>query len=153
MNMIEKWIKWNPTDNFNLKYYIDLVRYFSGDLKIYLVSKEKINGEFVTLEFVFDNVYSYRVTNESYCLSSTYFIDKQYLLLSEPKILYSRTFFEVLNSEYMFEFKNMILLKDYKNKIKHYSFVGMEFILDVLSSKMPTFNIISVHNSKILIKK
>jgi len=133
--MEEKWTRWEPASNLAQKYYIHSI---SDTIDGFFIKLFEENNKKKKIKITFeDSVNSYRNTNESYRLKTidhldTYNADKR-----------CWTFFKVNNSSYLQWFleESYGIYDDFP--FIHFSFVGVESILDVIAKYEPKIELIN----------
>ncbi len=129
--MTEVWEKWEPLRGLATEYYLDNVVDsdeigFSIEFREFKNSKKRIR-------VLFSNwVYSYRYLEESFAINRYASLEKKY-----GDNFLNWTFFKVMNSKYIQwlsqESEGLSDLRD----LKHYSFLSMDSVLDVINDKDP----------------
>jgi|SaaInlStandDraft_4_1057021.scaffolds.fasta_scaffold204313_1 hypothetical protein len=129
----EKWISWNPIDNFSYEYSIDSI---IDDVDSFRITLTDIKDKTNKIQIIFDDsIYSYRSTDESYRRNTIKFMEEE---VDCSKGL----FFKVIeNSEYLAwlvrESGEVVKVDIESNSLIHFVFVDSESFLDVVANYEP----------------
>ncbi len=132
--MSEQWTKWEPITGLANKYYIDAVL-DSADGFIVFLSTDDESDKRVKVTFE-DAVYAYRSTDDSLRRKIVAQLSDKY----GKEFCEDWTFFKVNNSDYLkWLFEQSEEKPEFTDKLelKHFSFLGADFTLDVADNLEP----------------
>ncbi len=128
---MEKWEKWEPLSKLATEYYLDKV--IDNDEIGFQIEFKDFKNRKKIIRFIFENwVYSYRYLEESFAINRYDQLSKKY----GDKFL-NWTFFKVANSNYIRWLSQESGGLSDPRDLKHYSFLSMDSVLDVINDKDP----------------
>lgn len=135
--MQEQWTRWEPIVGLAGKYYLESIADTFDGFKAFFFDAKNHNKK---IQVIFeDSVHSYIRTDES-CRSDLIFrLKNQY----GSEFYATWTFFKVTNSEYLrWLSEQSCTFSDYL-KMQHFSFITMDFILDIVTNYEPRVEFIN----------
>ena len=140
--MIERWIRWEPIKGLSKKYYIESI---TDNIRGFKIILSDSNDENKKLQITFGNsVDSYKSTYESFQQKMLFDLEQKY----GPDFFTEWTYFKVLNSEYLAYLSQQSYGITDSLSLMHFSFISMEFIVDIIASSEPKVKFITSKNKK-----
>jgi len=135
--MTEQWSQWKPINNLAGKYYIESISDNINGLKIVFFEWHNETKK-VIITFT-DSVDAYRSTDEIFRLKLISDLKEKY----KSKLYGKWTFFKVDNSAYIKWLSKQSYTISDERSFMHFSFVGVDSILDVVTNYEPKVALIN----------